>query len=424
MSGDQWIILCISSLYGAFLIFLALNDVRNIKKECYIDKDVAVRLGLSYSRNFNSSFLPRLTGKLEDYDLEIVESSEALSHIATLSISSKFSVNDTSWSIKMKNESNSGAKSGKTGDPEFDEKFVLEHSEGLGFISLLNHEVKQHLYTLTSSSSEFSMDNKGIRVKIEIGREGLAEKLIECINSVYAVMSLLKNDNAEVKKSTIYNIFNDPSIQVRMNNLFLLNNNFVYGEEIREINQNCLAENHLEMRLLAAILLNRKLEQNQIDQVIYSNHLVNLLPQLMPHIKSAKLYNCVPLLISYYKFVDIEVDRFVIIETLEPMIDSKNEEFLLQILEGKNSIELKRKLLIILGRCGSMKCIEILYKKSVLSINRPLKKEIMLAITQIQNRHEVNGEKGWISLCTQSDTDGGLSLPPSDEGGLSIKEET
>ncbi len=307
------------------------------------------------------------------------------------------------------------------GDIAFDRECLL--SGDAEFLrSLLNAELREQIYDLHQLSEQFQVTSRNIMLRLKKEyintpekREALVRKIIETARVITREPDMFKRCLANAQK--------DPQPRFRIYNLGILHSRFSDRIESAQAIESALKDPDLDVRIYAAVLQGEKAQSLLGDILLNENLNVKQLRDIIFHMMNRDYTRSIPVIIKYYqKSKDLQV-RLILLQGLRGLAHSSAQDFLKTELDSEQDRVIRIALVDTLGMCGDIPAVEYLYKWELAHPDAGLKDSIKRAISRIQSRQDVKGDKGWLSLNETGQSEGGLSLSHGDEGGLSMEEE-
>lgn len=307
------------------------------------------------------------------------------------------------------------AKTIRTGDELFDERFRLECENQSNTRGLLNKQVRESLYLLGNTFSDICVRNHRIRCAKKY-HPNTAEKdvstALPLLEGIIASFSDTRSDYDRLSDI----LFKDSHRSVQSLCLNTLVESFEQAELKKKYLHNLLENQHPWIRIEAVFQLCR-LGEHVKEYIIpflssTEDHLIKRSVYIAGQIKDKTFY---PFLKHIYETTsDKEIKTEIIkalpgvSETLVPTGDIS--AFFVTLLEDDLPETELSIAVSLLHRCGTVEAVIPLMEAARKIWNPQLKHRIREAIARIQSRIK-NGEKGHISLA-ENDDSGSLSIPP------------
>ncbi len=332
------------------------------------------------------------------------------------------------WSISKEKyfigmDRNKGSDDIQIGVPAFDRECLLTGNEDF-LRSLLNEKVREKIFLLHQVTEEFQVNGQMISAmmrKEDLKNTAKQDALIQIMIETAQVLS----EEPDMFKRCVNNILNDPYIPFRMFNLAILHSSFPDRRETAATIQAVLADPDLDIRIHASIVMGVSGMSLLKDLLLQQDLNPAQMRDIIQHFIIRNYSQTTSILMECYKNkADLGPgDKLILLQGLSTQADSSARDFLMTELEKEKDRDLRIALVDALGMCGDIPAVEYLYKWELAHPDVSIKDSIKRAIRRIQARQDVKGDKGWLSLNETGQSEGGLSLPHEDEGGLSMAEE-
>ncbi len=308
------------------------------------------------------------------------------------------------------------------GQDSFDAHTLIECEDSVHILSLLNSEFRSSMAYLQYISDKLLMTNASLEIHISSSHIDETQKLLQIIDQVTALPGLLHPGEDDYWRLT-YNTLHDRDINIRKNNMYLLQAHYSERPDITATFKKALQDKDKDMVIMAAIYLKQEGLPLLKGMLSKGNLKQEQALKLIDHFSQPENQECLPALIDYYEeHRDVEL-RLNILEGLSRSHNPGIQSFLLRKLKANTHPRLEQELIRTLGACGDKGAIEALSHLLQAGSSPGLKNSILEAIAAIQSRLDLKGDKGWLSVTDTDESAGRLSLPGQTEGGLSFRDE-
>ena len=311
-----------------------------------------------------------------------------------------------------------------SGDTKFDETVYVTASAEYYVAALLSRTMRESIFDICKKTDFFEVLPSWMKASIKPPFSPHS-KNIEVIGSYVKAITEISNnltDEKGIRERLIENTLNDPHPVVRYNNLKHLVSKYSHDADAIEAFRNSINDTDVKIQIMAA----RGLKKEGLKLLLTIIKKEESLPsefilEIIDHLKEERYIQSIDVLKAVFSGRDKNHIKIAILQAFESFGVYTLSSYLIELLNN-NDGEVRLSVIRALGACGDVNAVEPLYKMAEDSINPFLSNAIQKSIAKIQSR--IGGaEKGWLTVDSLSEKDGGLSISDNaDSGSLSIEE--
>lgn len=409
-------------LAGISLLIKSFLEKRRIIIQSY--KYAAQELGLMYKKRFVFLSSIRMSGELEGQRIETsmvwdkLEKSISIRINYDLSDIGEFRLAPKSSFSMIRQKP--GFTNVQIGDGLFDKKFDIEGNNEMPLISFFNYKIRETLLELLSISGRFEITEKMIVISLSIEDRGHAP-IADILHIAHAAR--LMTEVPDFRNRLTHNALYDTNSAYREYNLELLASQYPDDPDTILTLKKALQDRNQRIQIFAARLLQDEGRSVMLEMIKDRKVTAANFPLIVTYFEKTAYKDCIPSLMEYFKHCTTWGEKIGIIKALGVFGDGIAQSFLLEVLEKEKHPEMKTAVIRSLGSCGSLEAVEALFRVRQSASYYQIKNEIQQAIVHIQDRNDLQGEKGWLSLRGLTEEEGGLSISNAEDGALSMAEE-
>lgn len=314
----------------------------------------------------------------------------------------------------------------ETGDKEFDDIIRLAAPDPMVFHGTLNRKNRQLILKLAADATAMKIEPTKATANLTHLAKYYSNQYIDWIKNLNSILVSMSSPKPHLNQC-IKIMQADSDLGVRKKVMHFLGTHHFNHPLVKGSFQKLLKSKGARNQIEASKYLGEEGADHLVKVINVSNQKIKALgEESIEYIaKTLTRYNKTKglegLKKAFYQFPQEEV-RKQIMTAFEKIGDPSYKRFLTQNLKKHPDDELTLPIIRTLGTCGEVDTVEILYRLTEANSPPHIRQEARKSIDRIQSK--IPGkDRGWLSVQTSEEKEGGLSLEePEKGGGLSYQD--